>query len=373
MKFSIIIPVYNVEKYIENCVKSVLNQSYGDFELLLIDDGSMDNSPLICDNLAKKDERVKVIHKQNGGVSSARNEGIRQANGDYILFLDADDYFSLNLLEFCFEFIKENSNLNVFNYSSTDVYNGKETLANVYPKGIYRFEDEKQRFKLLKILIENGYLITVCWRSCYKKEFLIKNQLFFDETHAFAEDVLFYLKTFMFLDEYVETGFIGYSHLLRENSCCGQNMGRVKLEELNEISYKLYNYEKQLNLKEFVNNHYVIHLWLSQIAVCLIYVKKPFEIKKYINSYNITKNEDFFKENLIKAFKVKQKISYNEFRPFGYLNQKCQLYLLKYFVDNNKFLLNCRLFFFPVSFFFTRLNAKIKRRLKGLFKKNKND
>ena len=88
---SVIVPVYNTEKYLEECIQSVLNQSFTDFELLLIDDGSTDQSGLICDKYAKKDNRIRVFHKINGGVSSARNLGLDNAKGEWITFVDSDD------------------------------------------------------------------------------------------------------------------------------------------------------------------------------------------------------------------------------------------------------------------------------------------
>lgn len=93
-KVSIIVPVYNVEKYLHRCVDSILLQTFTDFELLLIDDGSTDKSVDICDKYALKDSRIRVFHKKNGGVSSARNLGIKKSSGVYILFVDSDDYLS---------------------------------------------------------------------------------------------------------------------------------------------------------------------------------------------------------------------------------------------------------------------------------------
>lgn len=92
MKFSIIIPVYNIERYIKNCVESVLKQSYKNFEIILVDDGSKDNSGLICNDLKKMSSKVKVIHQKNKGLSEARNTGIRNSSGDYLMFIDGDDY-----------------------------------------------------------------------------------------------------------------------------------------------------------------------------------------------------------------------------------------------------------------------------------------
>ncbi len=100
--FSIIIPVYNVEKYLNKCVDSVLNQTFTDFEVILVDDGSPDNCPAICDSYAEKDKRVRVIHKQNGGLICARKSGLEAARGDYIGFVDSDDWIEENMYElFC--------------------------------------------------------------------------------------------------------------------------------------------------------------------------------------------------------------------------------------------------------------------------------
>ena len=93
MKFSVVIPVYKVEEYLDECVQSVLSQTYTDLEAVLVDDGSPDRCGRMCDDWAKKDHRVHVIHQQNGGLSAARNTGIRNATGDYILFLDSDDWW----------------------------------------------------------------------------------------------------------------------------------------------------------------------------------------------------------------------------------------------------------------------------------------
>ena len=109
MKVSIIIPVYNVEKYLEKCIKSVLNQTYQNLEIILVDDGSKDKSAIICDEYMVKDNRITVIHKQNGGLSSARNAGIEVATGEAVFFLDSDDYISKECIEKLVKLMKKNS------------------------------------------------------------------------------------------------------------------------------------------------------------------------------------------------------------------------------------------------------------------------
>lgn len=98
MKFSIVIPVYNVEEYIDKCLNSVLNQTYKDFEVIIVNDGSPDNSIQIIDRYVKMDDRFKVYSKENGGLSAARNFGVKKVSGDYLIFLDSDDYIEKDLL-----------------------------------------------------------------------------------------------------------------------------------------------------------------------------------------------------------------------------------------------------------------------------------
>ena len=103
IEISVIVPVYKVEKYLRKCVYSILTQSFIDFELILVDDGSPDNCGLICDEYATKDHRVKVIHKENGGLSDARNIGLDQMQGKYVFFVDSDDWISSDALEIMHE------------------------------------------------------------------------------------------------------------------------------------------------------------------------------------------------------------------------------------------------------------------------------
>ena len=104
---SVIVSIYKVEKYLRRCVDSILNQSYTDFELLLIDDGSPDDCPQICDEYARQDDRVRVFHKPNGGLSDARNFGIDRMKGDYVSFIDSDDYVGPDYLRILMDLIKE--------------------------------------------------------------------------------------------------------------------------------------------------------------------------------------------------------------------------------------------------------------------------
>ena len=121
---SIIVPIYNVEKYLKKCIDSIINQTYKNLEIILVDDGSPDNCGKICDEYAKKDNRIKVIHKENGGVSSARNVGVENATGEYIGFVDSDDYIEKDMYEVLINNLKkENADISII--SNYEVYKNK--------------------------------------------------------------------------------------------------------------------------------------------------------------------------------------------------------------------------------------------------------
>ena len=150
MKLSIIVPIYNVEPYLRKCIDSILAQTFTDFECILVDDGSPDNCPTICDEYAKKDSRIRVIHKENGGLSDARNAGLDIAQGEYIGFVDSDDYiledmysqmilkmdlYHADIVVCGIENIDENGNIleNWQNLCGDSVYEKEEYINNLYP------------------------------------------------------------------------------------------------------------------------------------------------------------------------------------------------------------------------------------------------
>ena len=120
-KISVIVPVYNVEQYLERCVDSIINQTYKNLEIILVNDGSTDNSGQLCDKLAKKDNRIRVIHKENGGLSDARNVGIDEAKSDLIGFIDSDDYIDEDMYELLINNMK-NANADLSMCGHYDVY-----------------------------------------------------------------------------------------------------------------------------------------------------------------------------------------------------------------------------------------------------------
>ena len=145
MLFSVIVPIYKVEKYLKRCIESVLSQTYKDFELILVDDGSPDNCPQICDAFASENPNIKVIHKENGGLVSARQEGIKIASGEYVFNLDGDDALLPYALE-CAERIISETKADIVCFSHMEYRDGKtkDMTGNIVPVGFYNKEDMKK-------------------------------------------------------------------------------------------------------------------------------------------------------------------------------------------------------------------------------------
>ena len=197
---SVIVPVYNVEAYLKRCVDSVLGQTYTDFELILVDDGSPDNCPAICDEYAQKDSRIKVIHQQNGGLSAARNAGLDIATGDYVCFLDGDDHVKENLLETVIPHLNSGMQLVAFNY----YFVRKEKLeSSTLQHGQYSIHTDEER---LNFIVEKLCRYAIGWEACtriFDKKIIDKYKLrFADNRKIFAEDLYFSLCYILHIELY---------------------------------------------------------------------------------------------------------------------------------------------------------------------------
>ena len=189
MKYSVIIPVYNVEKYINRCVKSILSHRYNDLEIILIDNGSTDSSGSICDTYASEYSNISVYHIENHGVGAARNFGLSKARGEFIYFVDSDDYLVGNLFADFADKLVLDLDLAVFSYYNSfeeDLTEKHRTEKSLPFKGNY----EKDGFiKIFKELFLSDMLYTV-WNKIYRREFLLENNLSFEQ-YELGEDVRF--------------------------------------------------------------------------------------------------------------------------------------------------------------------------------------
>lgn len=167
---SIIIPIYKVEQYLDECVTSIISQTYKDLEIILVDDGSPDSCPQMCDEWVKKDARIKVVHKKNGGLSSARNAGLRFATGEYIGFVDSDDYVDETMYEDLMRVMMQNEKTMVV---SSPIIRNTDGVFTPYKVGTYDYKDgDTMSFaEYMKLFLGMNMDATV-WNKLYKREFI---------------------------------------------------------------------------------------------------------------------------------------------------------------------------------------------------------
>ena len=179
MKISIIIPVFNCDQYVKTTIESILQQSFTDFELILVDDGSTDSSGIICDSYASKDSRICVLHQKNKGVSSARNAGVLSSSGDYLIFIDSDDTLENNALSVLYEeAVRGNYDLITFGFKKiliSDKYNNVEKTVGSEHRKAY---DKSQKSHLICDMYENNILYSV-WNKMFKRKVILDNNIEF--------------------------------------------------------------------------------------------------------------------------------------------------------------------------------------------------
>ena len=315
MKISIIVPTYNVKDYIDNCVKSLVSQTYENIEIILVNDGSTDNSGDLLDKWAERDERVKVFHKENGGTHSARNLGIEKSTGEYVMFIDPDDWFSLNAVECLAEEIKKtNSDVIKFNYVKEYGTHFENKTNNLLENKLYTGSEYQKILRMnlgligeeLKYIQDFNFLASVCF-GCYRKEIILQNELKFTdmkEIGTFSDGLFnlgFLLKasSFYFLDQPLY-------HYRKNNYASCTNTYRIGFYEKNNVLldkiYKLIKPDKLGLDFEIAFNNRVAY---SVLELCLNSAKNKKttfkistnELKKIIKSKPYSK--------AVKSFDVK--------------------------------------------------------------------
>ena len=245
---SVIVPVYNIEAYVEECIKSVLSQTFSDFELILVDDGSTDQSGKICDFYAGQDGRVIVVHKPNGGLPAARNTGLGQASGQFIAFLDGDDFWSEGALAPVMDAVTKNGADITFC-----------AFNHFYPQSTktidYRFDNALarppvDRVKILSALFSND---EVCWpvyRSIYRRDMLTKHQILFDKNLVGVEDCDFFMDCMTHIESFcaVHTSLVNYRCLRPGSITCSAKL--VHFQNILRIYKKWYLYFKAFPEKD---------------------------------------------------------------------------------------------------------------------------
>ncbi|MBR6633806.1 MAG: glycosyltransferase family 2 protein [Clostridia bacterium] len=255
MFFSVIVPVYKVEKYLSGCIESVLNQTFSDFELILVDDGSPDRCPEICDGYKEKDGRIRVVHKTNGGLASARRAGIKEALGDYVFNLDSDDLIERDTLECAHKIITETS-CDMVSFSYRWVKNGKTVniTNDGLDEGLYTEKDvEKYVFPRLLMDKDMNHMSYYLSGKAVKRELLTPNQLNVSEKISLGEDLCCVVPCYLQAKSVFISKKEAYLYTVRDDSLSKEfNTKQIYLVEnvINEVSKnnlgRVTDFDKQL-------------------------------------------------------------------------------------------------------------------------------
>lgn len=265
-QISVIVPVYRVENSIRRCIESILEQSFDDFELILVDDGSPDNCPSICDEYAKFDTRVKVIHQSNSGVSAARNAGLESSQGRYVTFADSDDYVSKEWLSSLYlKAIQCDADMAMSGIVWVDT-DGREVDRTIRRDGIWCLKSEQDRIEyIIHNILYNGNGWEV-WTTLFENEIIKKQRIRFGITcHNFAEDLGFILEYVLYCKKIVVIEDCQYYYVQHDSSMMAKSKSVIKLDSLNEVSYqfghRFFNVIKEKRLQQiFPLIHYLILL-----------------------------------------------------------------------------------------------------------------
>ena len=277
-KVSIIVPVYNVEKYLPKCVESILGQSFKDWELLLIDDGSLDGSGRICDGYAKTDERIRVCHKENAGVSSARNYGIELSKGDYVMFVDADDWVDTSCLQACFD---KEPNADLYRYGMQSFLTEGEG-----PQDVREVDETLSLEDYRRLLVSRKTILGVCG-GIYKSSIIKEQKIRFLIQYSMGEDWLF---NFLFLKNCSSLCIIDkpfYSYNRYNDNGCTNNFSMIKDAQMLEVANLIIQDESLASKSYFKPKaDCKVNVYYQALTHALLLCKEFKQLKSYTRKIN---------------------------------------------------------------------------------------
>lgn len=271
-KVSIIVPIYNVEKYLDKCINSLLNQSLKEIEIILVDDGSPDNSGKIAEKYAIKDNRISVVHQQNMGLGPARNTGVDLATGEYIAFVDSDDWVDVDMYSHLYkEAIKTNADIVVGGHC--EMMNDITKSKKVHPLSGFVYKNKEEILKVRKNFFGQYYNDEIgssfpksAWRSIYRHQIIKDNNLRFEK--ILSEDTIFNLLVYKYSQVISFTNFTDYKYRKDNQTSITQAFSTKKLDQYEQFLQKLFELAKLENDCECE-----IRAKRTAIEYCRLYVK----------------------------------------------------------------------------------------------------
>ena len=321
---SVIVPIYKVEKYLKRCVDSIINQDYKNLEIILVDDGSPDNCPKICEEYAKKDTRIKVVHKENGGLSDARNAGIEVVSGEYIAFIDSDDYINESYISsLLYTMEKYDADISACNYFKVYEDSGIEEIESKTDQDLVM--NNIEAMKDLFTLPNNSDV--VAWNKLYKTSLFTQNDIRFPKGKLHEDSFTTY-KLYYYSNKVTFTNVPFYYYLQRNDSITGEKFSIRRLEDtLSALE----------ETKAFVENHNIIDLkqelefneWVRLLSILNFMVDKNRIDKKIFEDVRtmIKNREEVYLSNTY--FSIKHKMAFYLIKagmPIYYLVRKIFCY-----------------------------------------------
>lgn len=281
---SVIVPIYNVEKYLDKCVESIVNQTYRDLEIILVDDGSPDNCPAMCDEWAKKDDRIKVIHKENGGLSSARNAGLDVALGEFITFADSDDYLYNQSFEYMLNAIQEyEADIAMCSTVSIDHKGNLISKNDLNRNAVYSAEEIVENFVIP--------LNTSVWNKLFRSDCIANYR--FPNGKVHGEDLVFITKLISAKTRLVTTDYIGYCYKKNPNSITNSDFSEKRFDE---VECKDISYDNLISAFPKYKEHALVWKFKARLNLC--------HALSLINSNDFTDKEKEYKYWLKANFKA---------------------------------------------------------------------
>lgn len=295
---SIIIPVYNAENYLKRCLESVIHQTYKELDIIMVNDGSTDQSPNICDKYASIDSRIKVIHKKNRGVSNARNVGLNIAKGDYIHFVDADDWLEENTYLTLVKEVNSSEKIDIIKFNA---YNSQKQVIGQCPFTGLFIDTDLEKLTLQYIGSEKfggTFILGVPWLYLIRKNLIEKNLIRFNEQLHRCEDRLFVISNFLYAKKVLFIDKVLYNYETSSSSLSNKFDKERWAQEKKYLSLLKDEYEKNRNKEYTIKaNHRIKNdiILRSIMSINNIYFSK--NKNAFIQNYNLTK--DIVKDPLI--------------------------------------------------------------------------